>query len=187
MKTHALPDFPPVATEAVRLDVNGRVQTLQLEPRTHLADALRDHCGLTATHLGCEHGVCGACTVEVDGAPQRACLQSALRFAGRQVRTLEAFDDDGVMAELRAAFNDQGQELLVFVHDRRARPEIGRFDQVLDYQVRDAQGRVQASSRERLTYYAADPAPFARSADLEPDGDPIALGQVGDVHVFRRP
>ncbi|MFN6994770.1 MAG: (2Fe-2S)-binding protein [Aquincola tertiaricarbonis] len=104
MKTHALPDFPPVATEAVRLDVNGRVHTLQLEPRTHLADALREHCGLTATHLGCEHGVCGACTVEVDGAPQRACLQSALRFAGRQVRTLEAFDDDGVMAELRAAF-----------------------------------------------------------------------------------
>lgn len=88
---------------------------------------------------------------------------------------------------LRAPFNDQGQELLVFVHDRRARPEIGRFDQVLDYQVRDAQGRVQASSRERLTYYAADPAPFARSAGLEPDGDPIALGQVGDVHVFRRP
>ncbi|KQP37988.1 (2Fe-2S)-binding protein [Pseudorhodoferax sp. Leaf274] len=98
-------DFPPVATERIALDVNGRRHTLELEPRTHLADALREHCGLTATHLGCEHGVCGACTVEVDGAPQRSCLQSAVRFVGRSVRTLEAFDDDAVMAQLRAAFS----------------------------------------------------------------------------------
>ncbi|MEF7616625.1 (2Fe-2S)-binding protein [Aquincola sp. MAHUQ-54] len=97
--------FPPVATETIRLDVNGRVHELHVEPRTHLADALREHCGLTATHLGCEHGVCGACTVEVDGAPQRSCLQSAVRFVGKPVRTLEAFDDDPVMAELRAAFS----------------------------------------------------------------------------------
>jgi carbon-monoxide dehydrogenase small subunit len=98
-------DFPPVATERFALDVNGRRHTLELEPRTHLADALREHCGLTATHLGCEHGVCGACTVEVDGAPQRSCLQSAVRFVGRPIRTLEAFDDDAVMAQLRAAFS----------------------------------------------------------------------------------
>lgn len=98
-------DFPPVATERFALHVNGRTHALELEPRTHLADALREHCGLTATHLGCEHGVCGACTVEVDGAPQRSCLQSAVRFVGRQVRTLEAFDDDAVMAQLRAAFS----------------------------------------------------------------------------------
>ncbi len=88
---------------------------------------------------------------------------------------------------LRAPFNNEGQELLVFVHERRARPEIGRFDQVLDYQVRDAQGRIQTASRERLTYYAADPAPFALAAGLETECDPIPLGQVGDIHVFRRP
>jgi aerobic carbon-monoxide dehydrogenase small subunit len=98
-------DFPPVATATIRLHVNGHERTLEVEPRTHLADALREQCGLTATHLGCEHGVCGACTVEVDGAPQRACLQSATRFVGRSVRTLEAFDDDPVMAMLRDAFS----------------------------------------------------------------------------------
>jgi aerobic carbon-monoxide dehydrogenase small subunit len=98
-------DFPPVATTTIRLHVNGRDHTLQLETRTHLADALRDHCGLTATHLGCEHGVCGACTVDVDGAPQRSCLQSAVRFEGKPVRTLEDFDDDEVMTSLRRAFS----------------------------------------------------------------------------------
>lgn len=101
----ALPiNFPPVETTEVTLDVNGRCYQLKLEPRTHLADALRDHCGLTATHVGCEQGVCGACTIEVDGAPQRSCLQSAKRFEGRQIRTLEAFVDDPLMAQLRAAF-----------------------------------------------------------------------------------
>lgn len=96
--------FPEVHAQRIDLDVNGRKYALQLEVRTHLADALRDHCGLTATHIGCEHGVCGACTVEVDGMPQRSCLQSAVRFVGKAVRTLEAFDEDTVMAQLRAAF-----------------------------------------------------------------------------------
>jgi aerobic carbon-monoxide dehydrogenase small subunit len=96
--------FPPSITARVELHVNGEPVALELEPRTHLADALRDHCGLTATHLGCEQGVCGACTVEVDGAPQRACLQSASRFAGKKIRTLESFDDDAVMDDLRKAF-----------------------------------------------------------------------------------
>lgn len=97
--------FPKTATQDIQLEVNGHCRALSVEPRTHLADALREHCGLTATHIGCEHGVCGACTVEVDGAPQRSCLQSATRFVGKQVRTLEAFDDDAVMAQLRAAFS----------------------------------------------------------------------------------
>lgn len=97
-------DFPPVETTDVGLNVNGRCYQLRLEPRVNLADALRDHCGLTATHVGCEQGVCGACTIEVDGMPQRSCLQSAKRFEGRQIRTLEAFDEDEIMAQLRAAF-----------------------------------------------------------------------------------
>jgi carbon-monoxide dehydrogenase small subunit len=98
-------EFPAVRESRITLDVNGRAYALTVEPRTHLADALREQCGLTATHLGCEHGVCGACTVEVDGAPQRACLQSATRFTGKRVRTLEDFDDDAVMAQLRDAFS----------------------------------------------------------------------------------
>ncbi|GGB96755.1 hypothetical protein GCM10007205_02540 [Oxalicibacterium flavum] len=101
----ALPiHFPPVETAEVELNVNDRCYQLKLEPRTNLADALRDHCGLTATHVGCEQGVCGACTIEIDGAPQRSCLQSAKRFEGRRIRTLEAFADDALMAQLRAAF-----------------------------------------------------------------------------------
>ena len=98
-------EFPSVRESRITLDVNGRAYAVTVEPRTHLADALREQCGLTATHLGCEHGVCGACTVDVDGAPQRACLQSATRFAGKRVRTLEDFDDDAVMAQLRDAFS----------------------------------------------------------------------------------
>jgi len=97
-------EFPAVHTQPVTLTVNGRQHRIEIEPRTHLADALREHCGLTATHIGCEHGVCGACTVEVDGAPQRSCLQSAVRFEGKSVTTLEALDDDPLAAELRAAF-----------------------------------------------------------------------------------
>lgn len=97
--------FPTAQTQTIWLEINGHRRELAVQARTHLADALREHCGLTATHLGCEHGVCGACTVEVDGAPQRSCLQSATRFVGKRVRTLEAFDDDTVMAQLRAAFS----------------------------------------------------------------------------------
>jgi carbon-monoxide dehydrogenase small subunit len=102
--SYPLLEFPPVRETRITLHVNGRPYAMTVEPRTHLADALREHCGLTATHLGCEQGVCGACTVEVDGAPQRSCLESAQRFVGKEVRTLEAFDDDALMAQLREAF-----------------------------------------------------------------------------------
>lgn len=102
---NAFPEvFPQAEQVDVRLTVNGREYAMRCEPRTHLADALREHCGLTATHIGCEHGVCGACTVEVDGAPQRACLQSALRFEGKSITTLEGLEDDALTDALRAAF-----------------------------------------------------------------------------------
>ena len=96
--------FPETRQVDIRLTVNGRDYPVRCETRTHLADALREHCGLTATHIGCEHGVCGACTVEVDGAPQRACLQSARRFEGKAVTTLEGLEDDPLTEALRAAF-----------------------------------------------------------------------------------
>jgi carbon-monoxide dehydrogenase small subunit len=88
----------------VALTVNGAAVAAEVEPRLHLADFLRDRLGLTGTHLGCEHGVCGACTVELDGMPQRACIAYAVACEGSTVRTIEGFSDDPVMAALREAF-----------------------------------------------------------------------------------
>ena len=72
----------------IKLTVNGRDYAVRVEPRRTLADTLRDGCGLTA-HAGCEHGVCGSCTVLVDGEPVRACLMFAVQAAGRAIRTVE--------------------------------------------------------------------------------------------------
>lgn len=88
----------------VTLTVNGEVATADLEPRTQLAEFLRDHCLLTGTHLGCEHGVCGACTVLLDGEPARSCIAFAVACDGADVRTIEGLDDDPVTQRLRAAF-----------------------------------------------------------------------------------
>ena len=89
----------------VTLTVNGAEVTLDVEPRLTLADVLRHRLGLTGTHLGCEHGVCGACTVEIDGAPARSCIAHAGSCDGAAIRTIEGFGDDGVMAALREAFS----------------------------------------------------------------------------------
>jgi carbon-monoxide dehydrogenase small subunit len=91
--------------KTIDLRVNGeRVQAL-VEPRTHLADFLRDQQRLTGTHLGCEHGVCGACTVLIDGQPARSCITYAVQCDGAEVRTVEGFEEDPLMKELRAAFS----------------------------------------------------------------------------------
>jgi len=73
----------------VKLLVNGRDYEIEVEPRRSLADALRKDCGLTGTHVGCEHGVCGACTVLVDGDAVRACLMFAVQAEGAEIRTVE--------------------------------------------------------------------------------------------------
>ena len=88
----------------VSLTVNGRPVEAVVEPRTHLADFVRDALRLTGTHLGCEHGVCGACTVLIDGAPMRSCIAYAVACDGADVRTIEGFDDDPLMRALRDAF-----------------------------------------------------------------------------------
>ena len=90
--------------QRVSLTVNGRPVEAAVEPRTHLADFVRDTFHLTGTHLGCEHGVCGACTVLVDGAPIRSCIAYAVACDGADVRTVEGFDDDPLMQALRDAF-----------------------------------------------------------------------------------
>ena len=78
----------------VALHVNGTEHHVVVEPRRALADVLRDDLGLTGTHLGCEHGVCGTCTVLVDGEPVRSCLVLAVQVRGREVRTVEGLADD---------------------------------------------------------------------------------------------
>jgi carbon-monoxide dehydrogenase small subunit len=89
----------------LELLVNGRSISAEVEPRTHLADFLREALMLTGTNLGCEHGVCGACTLMIDGLPMRSCLVPAVACAGTEVRTIEDFDRDPLMGELRAAFS----------------------------------------------------------------------------------
>ena len=86
------------------LKVNGKSFSVESEPRRNLADALREDCGLTGTHVGCEHGVCGACTVLVDGKPVRSCLMFAVQAQGREVRTVEGLAKGDELHPLQQAF-----------------------------------------------------------------------------------
>ena len=88
----------------IALTVNARAVKASVEPRTHLADFLRDDLDLTGTHLGCEHGVCGACTLLLDDMPARSCITYAVACDGARVTTIEGLDDDEITIELRAAF-----------------------------------------------------------------------------------
>jgi aerobic carbon-monoxide dehydrogenase small subunit len=89
----------------IRLRINGSVVADEVPPRLSLADFLRERRNLTGTHLGCEHGVCGACTVLVDGEPARSCLMLAVACDDRIVETIEGFAGDAVMAALRRNFH----------------------------------------------------------------------------------
>ncbi|TDF64811.1 2Fe-2S iron-sulfur cluster-binding protein [Cupriavidus sp. L7L] len=91
--------------QTIEFTVNGRRVSGACADRTHLGDYLRDTHRLTGTHLGCEHGVCGACTVLVDGKPVRSCITFAAACQGADIVTVEGYEDDAVMADLRAAFN----------------------------------------------------------------------------------
>ena len=86
------------------LTVNGERHVIDVEPRCTLADALREHCGKTGTNIGCEHGVCGTCTVLVDGEPARACLFFAVQLEGKSIQTVEGLAQDGALHELQRAF-----------------------------------------------------------------------------------
>ena len=88
----------------VSLRVNGSVLSAEIEPRTHLADLLRETHNLTGTHIGCEHGVCGACTLLVDDVPIRSCITFAVACENAKVTTIEGLDEDEIAGELRAAF-----------------------------------------------------------------------------------
>jgi carbon-monoxide dehydrogenase small subunit len=89
------------------ITINGKKLQSAVEPRTSLADFLREELRLTATHLGCEQGVCGACTILIDGQPARACITLAVAVDGAEIRTLEGLDQDPLMGVLKDAFQDK--------------------------------------------------------------------------------
>jgi carbon-monoxide dehydrogenase small subunit len=91
----------------IALEVNGERVEAQVLPRVNLADFLREHLKLTGTHVGCEHGVCGACTVRVNGEIVRSCLMLAVQTHGASVETIEGLSDTGEIADLQAAFRDR--------------------------------------------------------------------------------
>ena len=88
------------------IKINGEDVTADVEPRLSLADFIRDHRRLTGTHLGCEHGVCGACTVLMNGEPVRSCITFAAVADDTEITTIEGFDDDEPMTQLRQAFHE---------------------------------------------------------------------------------
>jgi carbon-monoxide dehydrogenase small subunit len=88
----------------ITLDINGRRHDVSIEPRRLLADVIRDDCGLTGTHIGCEHGVCGACTVLLDGEPIRSCLMFAVQAQGKKIRTVEGLAVGKELHPLQQAF-----------------------------------------------------------------------------------
>lgn len=92
--------------QAITLTVNGVNLTFQAEPRKLLSDALREDCHLTGTHIGCEHGVCGACTVLVDGRPTRSCLTFAVQMEGHEVTTIEAVGTPQKLSILQQALHE---------------------------------------------------------------------------------
>jgi 2-furoyl-CoA dehydrogenase 2Fe-2S iron sulfur subunit len=100
-----MPRLSADARHTVRLTINGRAHEGEAEPRMLLTDFLRHKVGLTGTHVGCEHGVCGACTVQIDGAPARACLTLAVQADGSALRTVEGLaPEPGRLSVLQEAF-----------------------------------------------------------------------------------
>ncbi|HEY3791283.1 MAG TPA: (2Fe-2S)-binding protein [Bradyrhizobium sp.] len=91
----------------ISLEVNGEQVDALVLPRTHLADFLREHLQLTGTHIGCEHGVCGACTLRVNGEIVRSCLMLAVQANNASVETIEGLSDSGEISDLQAAFRDR--------------------------------------------------------------------------------
>ena len=95
------------ATRRIRLTVNGRPYEGIVEPRTTLVDFLRGHLGLTGTHVGCEHGVCGACTILVEGKTVRSCIMLAVQADGAAVMTVEGLEQDGTLHPIQQAFQEE--------------------------------------------------------------------------------
>ena len=139
----------------VSLAANGTPYRAFVEPRKTLADYLREDCGLTGTHLGCEHGVCGACTVLVDGVAVRSCLMFAVQAEGAEVTTVEGLAVDGELGPVQRAFRDEHGYLAE--HPDPTRDEIlealsGNLCRCTGYQgIVRAVERAAASMRDGIT------------------------------------
>jgi carbon-monoxide dehydrogenase small subunit len=96
-----------MAKTPIVLTVNGETHEFLTEPRKLLSDALREDCHLTGTHVGCEHGACGACTVWIDARPARSCLTFAVQMQGHEVTTIEAIAQDGKLSPLQQALHEE--------------------------------------------------------------------------------
>jgi carbon-monoxide dehydrogenase small subunit len=88
----------------ITLSINGKDHTVTVEPRRTLVDVIRDDCGQTGTHIGCEHGVCGACTILIDGEPVRSCLMFAVQAEGHSIRTVEGLQQGERLHPMQEAF-----------------------------------------------------------------------------------
>jgi aerobic carbon-monoxide dehydrogenase small subunit len=174
----------------IALTVNGKPVAADVTPRTHLADFLREQLLLTGTHIGCEHGICGACTVEIDGEIARSCITYAVACDGAAIRTIEGFDDDALMARLRQAFTEEHAlqcgyctpGLLIAARDlvrrkaRLSRPEIrtemsgnlcrctGYLGIVSAIEKVMAEPAVAAEAGSRATWLGPAPGPVAATA-----------------------
>ena len=117
----------PSPTMPLSLSVNGRAVSAEVEPRWHLADFLREALNLTGTHLGCEHGVCGACTLLVDGEPVRSCITFAGACGGADVTTIEGLDDDEIASRAARRLQPGARIAMRILHARNAglRPRSG--------------------------------------------------------------
>ena len=124
----------------ITLNINGRDYPIRVEPRRTLVDAIRDDCGQTGTHIGCEHGICGACTIILDDDAVRACLMFAIQADGRKIRTVEGLADGDTLHPIQQAFIDHhGLQcgfctpgfLMLAVNVLERQPDIGD-DEMLD-------------------------------------------------------
>ena len=124
----------------ITLNINGRDYPIRVEPRRTLVDAIRDDCGQTGTHIGCEHGICGACTIILDDDAVRACLMFAVQADGRRIRTVEGLADGDTLHPIQQAFIDHHGLLCGFctpgflmlaVNVLERQPDIGD-DELLD-------------------------------------------------------
>jgi aerobic carbon-monoxide dehydrogenase small subunit len=167
------------------LTVNGRAITADIPPRTHLADFIREYGGLTGTHLGCEHGICGACTVEIDGQIARSCITFAVSCDGAAIRTIEGFDGDPLMVRLRQAFQEEHAlqcgyctpGMLIAAHDL-----VRRRAAKTEREIRTA----MSGNLCRCTGYAGIIAAIARVAneELARQTGPLPGGLLGPVGSF---
>lgn len=125
----------------IALTVNGERIERNVKARQSLADFLREELNLTGTHLGCEHGVCGACSVMIDGDVVRSCLTLAAQVDGKTIETIEGLSDRGALEKLQAAFLHHNAAqcgfctpgMLVIAHDMISRDEAGNRDEIRDY------------------------------------------------------